>query len=179
MQSNQTIFCDICGKSCKPRGIGSHKRLKHGIVDRVNYINLVNPDKPLKTARVSDYYNPKKVIKTEVVTQLAIPSAVEHITPDLFTGCERPDGKKLYNKLDVNILLARLIKVVFREEDSSNFLSVLNTNEKITAIIQDFEKRFLCTFKDVRKSNMDIQPFDNDRDNLAFSEKYAFMKYSR
>jgi len=29
------VICDICGHKCRPRGIGAHKRLAHGIIERI------------------------------------------------------------------------------------------------------------------------------------------------
>ena len=34
VSTNKRTICNICGKECKARGMGGHKRLAHGIVEK-------------------------------------------------------------------------------------------------------------------------------------------------
>jgi len=63
--------CTICGHKCKPRGLGAHMRLKHGIkVETVvrQSSDLSNSSQDVKKMRPSDYLsNKKEVVEVKIV----------------------------------------------------------------------------------------------------------------
>ncbi len=72
MKQTKYTVCDICGASVKARGIGGHKSLVHGVVDRV-----VVSGSNTSVQRPSDYV--KK--KSEVIEIRREPAPVQTI-PD-------------------------------------------------------------------------------------------------
>lgn len=181
-----TIVCDICGKEVKRQGIGTHKRLKHGIIARRIYeiekkgkteTREVRPSEilPLNSKPKSLKVQPASVVAPDIK---AISTKLMSSTGKDLTECKRPDRTHLYTETDLWILMGRICQVVFGE-DSSSLLSKFDTNKIAEELIKDFERRFECKFSDVKKANPGISPGKTDAENWSIASRYASLKYSR
>jgi len=66
MKKVKYVDCDICGKPVKAQGIGGHKALVHGVVDRVVVVNTSN-DTSTRVKRPSAYTKKnERVVETRV-----------------------------------------------------------------------------------------------------------------
>ena len=75
--------CTICGHLCKPRGLGPHMRLAHGIVVKDVVKNISDLSGDVKTKRPSDYLRKKSEV-IEVKIEEAAPQTVpKPVTPEL------------------------------------------------------------------------------------------------
>ena len=82
MTSESNTVCTICGHVCKPRGLGAHMRLKHGIKVKtvVKHISDSSDSSDLggRVQRPSDWKN-----KKERVVASRIDKADPPLTPEL------------------------------------------------------------------------------------------------
>lgn len=114
-----------------------------------------------------------ETIKETIQEQIPV---LSNIVGKNLTECKRPDGKHLYTQTDLWILMAKLIRYVFRTDKSNpiSFLGVLGPEE----LIHEFERKFKCKFDDIKKANPGIRPADTDFMNHYIMSKYANLPYS-
>lgn len=274
------VICDVCNKHVKPRGLGSHKRLAHQIVERIFYTlpdssgdlstqvagistqvadlstqvadlsgdmsqvidiqkhNLSNssgdlstqvadlstqvPDLSTQVRRPSAFVpkgavGEKKVFKTSdqvnslketvqaqgniIRTQGTVINTVlpdylfdsnyhseQKITEKLsaetgkdLTECKRADGKHLYTKQDIFILLAKISRVnwgLSAQPQVADLLPWFNADRITRSIIADFESRFECKFDEIKRANSAIRPESNE-EYISLIRRYENLKYSR
>jgi hypothetical protein len=152
-----------CSANCRV-ALSNKKRLEKAIV---NAGGISEQQKELLTVqekRVSE------VVKKEI-------PVISNVVGKDLSECKRPDGKHLYTELDILIMMARIIRCVFKH-DISNPITILG-GEQPDNIIADFERRFQCKFSDIKKANPNIKPANNDAGNAAIMNKYAHLNYSR
>lgn len=146
---SRIVTCDICGKPMHARGIGTHKRQVHiGMKDSVT--------------KVSDN---NFIEVTKVTSDIGI---------KLFESVHLKSN--LCTELDMKILLGKICKLVFSEENY-NLLSVLNTNRLASELILDFEKRFECKFSDIKMAFPNLRPAETDSENSKYIS-FADLSYS-
>jgi hypothetical protein len=168
--------CDICGKTFKARGFGTHIREAHKMK-----INTV-----VKTTVIDYSNNPitpvndcsKNLLLKTVPNKDLNTQEVSKVTSKEFTECERPDGQHFYTDTDLWILLARISQIVFNT-DTSNLVGLWDSERITREMIQDFERRFECKFDDVKRANPNIKPGKTDSENWELVSKYAALNYSR
>jgi len=197
MKTDNTI-CDVCGVHVKPRGIGAHKRLKHQLIirnivrdlsnssnssnssnqseDLSNSSNLsedLSNSSNLKTIRPSDYNRQNSVIEETQILKINNDPKIE---------CVRPDGKHFYNELDLKIFKAKIFFEVqiHTEQSDGSLFSEMAHSKRIEEIIKDFERRFMCSFDNIKNDNPEmfkkVKHFDKEyNDNIVFFKQ----NYSR
>jgi hypothetical protein len=167
-------ICPYCKKSIKARGIGTHIRQVHKLLVKTVVNTQVND---LSATKVNDLstkvINSSDNLSTKVITQ-----ELSEVTGKDLSECKRPEGDHLYTDQDLWILLGRINSVVLND-DSSNFLSRLNSQNICYELIRDFEQRFDCKFSDVKKVNPEIKPGKTNKENTNIALKYSHLKYSR
>ncbi len=126
-----TKACPKCGAIVKARGMGAHMRLKH---PAITYVTKVI-DTGNTVIDVGN--NTSKDISNSVITQVEGKDLIE---------CVRPDGQHLYTDNDLKILHARWY---YREKSKV----ALFNQFALMDIIRDFEKRFECTFDEIKRTN--------------------------
>lgn len=97
------------------------------------------------------------------------------------TECKRPDGKHLYTKQDIFILLAKISKVNWglpAQPQVADLLPWFNADRITRSIIADFERRFECKFDEIKRANSDIRPESNE-EYISLMKRYENLKYSR
>ena len=154
-----TKVCPKCGDVVQARGLSSHMRLKHPVITYVTKV-IDTGNKVIDSGN-----NTSKDTSNSVITQVE--------GKDL-TECVRPDGKHLYTDNDLEILLAKITRAVFDNKNKDLF-GVFYIND----LIADFERRFECTFKEVKRANPHIVPKKTDNENYLHAKEYAGLKYSR
>jgi len=195
MRKGKNRVCSICGKLIRPGGIGGHMRLKHGIKVKtiVNHVSDIRGgaqsdildmrEVPGSKQRPSDYVKKSiDLVETSIKPDgFTIPSPkIQYVTnvegKDL-SECVRLDGQHLYTETDIKILLAKLIYHVYFSLAESQLLDHFAKMD----LIEDFEKRFNCAFRDITKanSNIQIQMGETDKEHIEFMNKYIHLKYSR
>lgn len=146
---SRIVTCDICGKPMRARGIGTHKRQVHfGMKNTVTQVSDNN-----------------FVEVTKVTSDIGIKlNESVHLKSNLCT------------ELDLKILLGKICRLVFSEENY-NCLSVMNTNRLSSELISDFERRFKCKFPDIKMAFPNLRPAGTDSENLKYIS-FADLRYS-
>lgn len=193
MRKGKNRVCNICSKLIQPRGMGGHMRLAHGITVKTIVKNMRNirGDVPGDVCDIRDLYlqRPNNDLKKSVETVetniepdgFEVPSPkirnVSNVAGKDLSECVRLDGQHSYTETDIKILLAKLIYHVYFSLAESQLLDHFVKMD----LIEDFEKRFNCTFRDITKanSNIQIQMGETDKEHIEFMNKYVHLKYSR
>jgi hypothetical protein len=157
--------CDICGKTVKARGIGGHKYIKHGIVVKTILHNSCDN---------SCNNSSNLVIRPDDLDV----KKISNISSKDLRECKRLDGQHFYTDNDLWILLSRICRSVLTEH-TGDLLSMLDTNEFVSKLIEDFEQRFKCKFGDVRRANPHIKTGKTNEENWVIVTQYESLKYSK
>lgn len=176
----QNNVCDICGKKVKKFGLGTHRRMAHGISVRREII-VTKGDKQIKRSIPPRTPVPVKTIEQKLVKKPALLFTKQLDVGLDLSECKRPDSTHLYTELDLWILIGRICQTVLNE-DKSNPISILGYGGSMDVrdvLIRDFERRFECKFDEIVKANPDVRPGANDHENYRIATKYASLKYSR
>jgi hypothetical protein len=181
--------CDICGKVCHKFGLGTHKRMKHGIVIKKTLIynkggNIIQRKVSLQTP----FSSKNKIIETSIepapvivpdikYLNSRISGELESVTGKDLTECKRPDGRRFYTDKDLWILYSLLLHSIRAEP---RLITVLvsgpwDESNTIGKLILDFEHRFECKFDDVKRSNPNIK----FSDSMQITANYPNLNYSR
>jgi hypothetical protein len=160
--------CDICGKTVSARGMGGHKKLKHGITRVIT--RVVTQVNNTSTQVINSSNNTgKEATQVKVITQ-----DLADISGKDLAECKRPDGKHFYTDLDIRILLAKIIVETYQPRSEVALFNQFNIQD----LIEDFEHRFKCSFDEVRQANKHIRTGKTLQEHRAFAEKYAHLVYS-
>jgi len=149
-----TKVCPECGDVVKARGLSSHMRLKHPVITYVTKVIYTG------NTVIDVGNNTSKDISNTVITQAE--------GKDL-TECVRPDGKHFYTETDLKILHARWYYSVKSEVALFNQFDMMD-------LIADFERRFECTFREIKDANKDLI---EDMKARGVDKAYLNMEYSR
>lgn len=129
MNAKEYAICEICDKAVKARGIGAHKRLKHGIVERIVYtipdlstqvdsstqvadLCTKVDDLSTKVDDLSDDMSQVIDMQTHNLSNLSVDSSTQ--VPNLSTKVRRPSGFVLKGSVGE--------KQVFKTSDQINSL---------------------------------------------------------
>lgn len=173
-------ICRICGKSIKPRGMGGHMSLAHGIREKevIKYVFDPSGD---SGGEVNESKKSPVQIGHEKIAEKMGEKLVESIDPDTSNTIVKEKVENwfqsehnLYNETDIKILLARIINYLCHSEQTSILQEFAKRD-----MIEDFEKRFKCRFDMVRKANQHINFGKTEPERQKFANKYAYLEYSR
>ena len=170
-------ICRICSKSIKPRGMGGHMSLAHGIREKEVIKYVVDPsgdsDASKKLSSQNGYeklfIDSPEILEEPIIADTSKEDVLEIVE---FTSQSEPN---FYTDTDVKILLARIINYIYQTDQPSQLLQQFAKMD----MIEDFEKRFRCDFKKVKKENQHITFGKTEPEHLEFANKYAHLKYSR
>ena len=189
MRKGRNRVCSVCSKLIRPRGMGGHMRLAHGITVKtiVKHVHDVRSDVPgdLRVQSQNDYLKKSvEIVKTSIEPDgLIVPSPiiqnVSNVIGKDLSECKRPDGNHLYTDMDLRILTSLLIN---QTHNPGSDVALLNQFTYMD-LIADFERRFKCRFDDVRKANnrgkISVDMGTTLEENLLFANKYSSLNYSR
>lgn len=168
--------CSICGKTFASMGMGAHRRQAHEMV-RIAIPNCIsNNFNPIANVNCNTLVQP--LVKARAKVKTPILQRASKIAGKDLTDCRRPDGQHLYTITDLHILMGRICQTVLNT-DMSNLIGKWDTDDIVQQMITDFEHKFECTFRDVKKANPDVRPGKNDAENRVIASRYASLKYSR
>jgi hypothetical protein len=166
--------CTLCGKTFCARGIGSHNRQVHGMV--VKTVNKYISSNDSIAVNNDAFTTVKPSAEVKELSNKTVKNLSGETGKNL-SECTRPDGSKLYTEQDVWILLSKLYQAT-QNEDPGNLLSVFNTNDLVSSLIKDFERRFSCKFEDVKKAHPNVHPGTTNVENYKLIKDYASLNYS-
>jgi len=172
------VICEYCNKQVRKRGLVSHIRLQHKIqVIKPQPDNSVNLDygKALKELDKIDRKIKKlrkqfvKYQKTDIQVQDILNKdeypVIEEILKPVVQNEEPVINEPSYTTEDVQILMGK----IFVEQKRFSYLTTRDPflekelKNRLKVIIDDFEKRFHCKFKDLEKEFPDYQPTKNPK----------------
>lgn len=181
MKKMKSRVCHLCSKTIKPRGMGGHLALAHGIrevaVNKQGYDSRVDTGgngNKIQNVSLQDTLGSQSKKKDsrpeEPVKMNALQSQLE-ILPE-----EDKNGScNLYMEMDIKILLARMLRYTLCSVQPSQLLQHFT----ILEMIQDFEKKFKCEFENVRKLNQHIRIGTTLAEHQNFIYQFGKLKYSR
>jgi len=132
VKQNNTV-CFICGHKCKPRGLGSHMRLKHGIVVKTVVKDL--SDSSEKVQRASDWRNKKQKVIDVTLNKANPPAWLE----DTLSGIIMPS----ISKYKAGLLSDRERKELER--------TALQMGMSVEEYMRDLEQRLQSATPTIRK----------------------------
>lgn len=178
MRKGKNRVCSICGKLIRPGGMGGHVRLAHEITVIVKHVRDIRGEVP---GDVHDVPGEVRDIRGDVPGELTVPSViiqnVSNVVSRDLSECVRPDKKHSYTEMDIKIFFSKLIYHIYFSQTESQLLHHFAKMD----LIEDFERRFDCTFKDIKRANpnIQIQMGKTDKEHTEFMNMYAHLKYSR
>jgi len=167
MKKGLNRICRICSKPIKPRGMGGHLALAHGIREKEVIKYIVDPGHDT-SGEMNESIKYSSQIRSEKIPANVAEKLMEPIIPDQSEG-------NLYTETDIRILLARIINYYYKSDQPSQLLRQFAKMD----MIEDFEERFKCDFTRVKKENQHIHLGTTEPEHLAFAYKYALLNYSR
>jgi len=175
----KTRICVVCGTSFKARRIDAVYcsqacRMK---VVRTKQKEAQNQITEALRVQSEGIKRQAMVFNTVMPAQGPINKFFIKVGKDL-TQCQNSGGKRLWTDQDSWILLGRLWEAIY-SEDSGNPLSILNANKITDNLIADFERRFECSFDDIKSTYSDVHPDFSDIKSKPPMILFASMKYSR
>lgn len=153
MKTKRTVKCNICGAIINAQGIGGHKELKHGIVERVVLIDNTSStrvERELNTSstRVEHELNTSSTrVEHELPTRVKRPCDYLKKKENVVKTVDIPvciGGKYEYN--DVITLLNKIFDEIISPINTGDFLAFLRANEHCEIYIKQFELKFECKF---------------------------------
>lgn len=164
--------CPHCGGLYSSMGMGTHIREAHKMVYEATAIPIIEATAtPKATPTV-------KSIAKSIAKSIVIPTPVIKDITNIFgkdlSECKRPDGKHFYTNQDICILLAKIIVETYQPRSEVALFNQFN----IIDLIEDFEHRFKCSFREVRQANQHIRTGKTLQEHRAFAERYAHLQYS-
>lgn len=192
MRKGKNRVCSVCSKLIRPRGMGGHMRLAHGITVKtiVKHVHDVRGDVPgdvrdLRVQSQNDYLKKSvEMVKTSIEPDgLIVPSSIIQNVSNVIgmdlSECKRPDGNHFYTDTDLRILTSLLINQTHKPGSDVDLLNQFTYMD----LIADFELRFKCRFDDVRKANnrgkISVDMGTTLEEHLLFANKYSSLNYSK
>ncbi len=181
MKKGLNRICRICSKPIKPRGMGGHLALAHGIREKEVIKYIVDPGHDpsgvmTESIKYSSQIRSEKIPANvaEKLMEPIIPEILNNVVKEIFDIPVQSEGN-LYTETDIRILLARIINYYYQSDQPSQLLRQFAKMD----MIEDFEERFKCDFTRVKKENQHIHLGTTEPEHLAFAYKYALLNYSR
>ena len=163
--------CPDCDQLVKARGMPGHRALVHNVVVKTIEKTRVND---LNTRVIDPSNNSSSDTGSKGKTQVVS----ENTAKDL-SECKRTDGEHLYTDIDLRILISYLISHTYNPGSEVALFNQFTLMD----IIEDFEHRFECKFKDIRKANyhgkISVDMGTTPEEHWLFANKYSSLKYSR
>ena len=173
------VICEYCNKEVRKRGLVSHIRLLHKIqITNTQQQNAVKLDygKALRELDKIDLkikklrkqflqFQKDEVAEQDIVLHQELPKITEVVLPEEQSDEPAVADEPLYTTEDVQILMGK----IFVEQKRFAYLTDMDPflekelESRLKTIIDDFEKRFKCKYKDLQKEFPDYQPTKNPK----------------
>jgi hypothetical protein len=173
------VVCEYCKKEVRKRGLVSHIRLQHKIQiskahspigGKLDYGKALKEldkiDRKIKKLRKQFIQYQKNDITDQ---NIFITDDIPEIGKNIYTVDHKNEtaviNEPLYTTEDVQILMGK----IFVEQKRFSYLTSMDPflekelKTRIKTIINDFEKRFKCKYKDLQKEFPDYQPTKNPK----------------